>query len=329
MSALRYIDHGGGGPPEVLRLAEGAVPEPGPGEVLIEVAFAGVNRPDCAQRVGRYPPPPGASPVLGLEVSGRVAAVGPGVERWRAGDTVCALTPGGGYASHCLAPAEHCLPVPAGFSLEQAAALPETCFTVWDNLFSRARLQSGESLLVHGGSSGIGVTAIQMGKAFGARVLTTVGTPDKAAFCRMLGADLAIDYRNEDFVRQALAFTRDRGVDVVLDMVGGPYVARDIEALAPDGRIALIAFMGGPEAVLPIPALLRKRATLTGSTLRPRSVAQKAAIARELERHWWPRLAAGQGTPAIDSVIPWTDAVRAHERMESSAHTGKIVLAVS
>ncbi|OVZ62974.1 NAD(P)H-quinone oxidoreductase [Pigmentiphaga sp. NML080357] len=329
MKTMRYVDHGAGGPPEVLRLAECAVPAPGAGEVLIEVAFAGVNRPDCAQRIGRYPPPPGASPILGLEVSGRVVRVGPGVDRWREGDLVCALTPGGGYAEYCLAPATHCLPVPPGMALEQAASLPETCFTVWDNVFSRAGLKPGERFLVHGGSSGIGVTAIQMAKAFGARVMTTVGTPEKAAFCRALGADLAVNYRDDDFVREAMAFTGDRGLDVVLDMVGGSYLARNLEALALDGRIALIAFMGGADATLPIPALLRKRATLTGSTLRPRTVAQKGAIARDLERHWWPRLAAGQGTPVIDRVFPWAEAAQAHARMESSVHAGKIILAVA
>ncbi len=328
MTMMQYVDYGAGGGPEVLRLAQTQAPVAAQGEVLIKVAFAGVNRPDCAQRIGRYPPPPGASAIIGLEVAGHIAAVGPGVTRWKVGDAVCALTPGGAYAQYCAAPAEHCLPIPAGMSLESAAALPETCFTVWDNVFTRASLQPGEHFLVHGGSSGIGMTAIQMAKAFGAHVMTTVGTAEKAAFCKMIGADLVVNYRDDDFVARAEEFSNGKGVDVVLDMVGGSYLARDLQALAMDGRIALIAFMGGNDAQIEITPILRKRATITGSTLRPRTIAQKSAIARELETKWWPKLNAGVGAPVVHRVFPWAQAAQAHALMESSAHTGKIVLAV-
>jgi NADPH2:quinone reductase len=324
MAAMDYVDYGEGGGPEVLQLASCARPSPREGEVLIQVAFAGVNRPDCAQRIGRYPPPPGASPIIGLEVSGEVAAVGPGVTRWKVGDKVCALTPGGGYAQYCVAPAGHCLPIPTGLTLAQAAALPETCFTVWDNVFVRSSLKAGENFLVHGGSGGIGATAIQMASAMGARVMTTVGDAGKMDFCKGAGADLVVNYREEDFVAAAMAFTGGKGVDVVLDMVAGPY----LEALALDGRIALIAFMGGPTATIDVIKILRKRASLTGSTLRPRSVAYKAELAAALEAQWWPRLSEPRLAPAIHSVFALKDAADAHRLMESSAHAGKIVLAV-
>ncbi len=328
MSTMRHVDHGAGGGPEVLRLAQCERPAPGAGELLIEVAYAGVNRPDCAQRIGRYPPPPGASPIIGLEVAGRVAALGPGAERWQVGDWVCALVPGGGYAEYCAVPARHCLPVPAGLGLAQAAALPETCFTVWDNVFERARLQPGESFLVHGGAGGIGTTAIQMASAFGARVMTTIGDAAKAGYCRQAGAERVVLYRDEDFVAAALDFTAGHGLDVVLDMVAGPYLERDLEALAADGRIALIAFMGGPQATIDVVKLLRKRAQLTGSTLRPRSVAYKAMLAQALERHWWPKLAEPRLQPVVHQVFDLAQAAEAHALMESGAHSGKIVLAV-
>jgi len=328
MKTMRFVDHGAGGPPEVLCLATCEPPVPAAGELLIDVAFAGVNRPDCAQRIGRYPPPPGASPIIGLEVSGRVAALGAGVERWRIGDAVCALTPGGGYAEQCVVPAAHCLPIPAGMAMPEAAAMPESCFTVWDNVFARAALQPGESFLVHGGAGGIGATAIQMASAFGARVMATVGSGDKFGFCTEAGAHRVINYREQDFVAEAMDFTEGRGVDVILDMVGGSYLERDLAALALDGRIALIAFMGGARAEIDIVPILRKRATLTGSTLRPRTVAQKAAIARALELNWWPKLADPRLRPTVHRIFDLADAAAAHALMESSAHSGKIVLAV-
>ncbi len=323
---MRYIDHGGGGGPEVLAVREMRQPVPGPGDILIQVAYAGVNRPDCAQRIGRYPPPPGASTVLGLEVAGRVAAVGEGVGGWRLGDRVCALTPGGGYADYCVAPAGHCLPVPQGWSLRDAAGLPEAAFTVWDNLFRRARLAAGEVVLVHGGSGGVGNAAIQMARAMGATVLATCGSEAKAARCRELGAHHTILYREQDFVQQALAFTGGRGVDVVLDMVAGPYLARDLEALAVDGRIAVIAFMGGTQATIDVIPLLRKRAQVTGSTLRPCTVEHKAAIAQELLARIWPHLDKGHGRPAIEAVFSPAQAADAHRLMESGSHFGKLLL---
>ncbi|WP_221210534.1 NAD(P)H-quinone oxidoreductase [Variovorax sp. Sphag1AA] len=325
---MRYVDYGAGGGPDVLRIAQCERPLPREGEVLLEVAYAGVNRPDCAQRIGRYPPPPGASPIIGLEVAGRVAALGPGAQRWQIGDAVCALVPGGGYAEFCAVPATHCLPVPPGLSLAQAAALPETCFTVWDNVFVRARLKAGESFLVHGGAGGIGTTAIQMASAFGARVLTTAGDEAKADYCLEAGAERVVLYRNEDFVAAAMDFSGGMGLDVVLDMVGGPYLERDLEALAMDGRIAVIAFMGGAQATIDVVKLLRKRASIIGSTLRPRSVAYKAELAAELERHWWPRLADVRLQPVVHSVFALEEAAKAHALMESGTHSGKIVLAV-
>lgn len=326
---MRYIDHGSGGGPEVLRLSEAQPPVPGPEDILIEVAYAGVNRPDCAQRIGRYPPPPGASPVLGLEVAGRVAALGERVQDWRIGDRVCALTPGGGYADYCVAPAGHCLPVPQGWSLSEAAGLPEACFTVWDNLFRRARLAPGEVVLIHGGSGGVGNAAIQLARALGATVLTTCGSAAKAERCRQLGAHHTILYREQDFVQEALALTGGRGVDVILDMVAGPYLARDLEALALDGRIAVIAFMGGTQAQIEVIPLLRKRAQITGSTLRPCSVEHKSAIARELRARVWPHLDAGLGRPAVEAVFTPEQAADAHRLMESGAHFGKLLIAMN
>lgn len=323
---MLHIDHGQGGGPEVLRAVRGTRPVPAAGDVLIEVACAGVNRPDCAQRIGRYLPPADASPILGLEVSGRIAAVGAGVTAWQPGDRVCALTPGGGYAEYCVAPAVHCLPVPDGWSLEAAACLPEALFTVWDNVFRRARLRAGETLLVHGGSGGVGNAAVQLARAMGATVIATAGSPEKAARCLEIGAHHAIDYRHEDFVAGALAITRGRGVDVVLDMVAGPYIARDLEALALDGRIALIAFMGGTRAEIDVMPILRKRASIMGSTLRPCSREHKAAIATDLLERVWPLLRTGVCKPAIERVLPLAEVVDAHRLMESGEHFGKIVL---
>jgi putative PIG3 family NAD(P)H quinone oxidoreductase len=325
-ATMEFVDHGDGGPPSVLRAGRMPVPAPAAGEVLIRVAWAGVNRPDVAQRQGRYPPPPGASRVIGLEVSGHVVAVGEGVVEPRIGDAVCALTNGGGYAQYAVAPAGQVLPVPQGLSLLQAAALPENFFTVWTNVFERGRLAAGESFLVHGGSSGIGLTAIQLARARGATVYTTVGGPEKAAACERLGASVAIDYRHEDFVERIAALTGKRGVDLILDMVGGSYIARNFKALAIEGRLVQIAFLEGPKAEIDCTPLMVKRLTWTGSTLRPRSAGDKAQIARQLREHVWPLLASGQVQPVIHETFELADAARAHELMESSRHIGKIML---
>ncbi len=316
------------GAPDVLRPVTLPVPRPGAGEVLIRVAAAGVNRPDVLQRQGAYPPPPGASPLPGLEVAGTVAAVGdPTADAGPAvGDAVCALTPGGGYAEYCLTPAPQCLPVPRGLTEVEAAALPETFFTVWANVFDRGRLRRGESFLVHGGSSGIGTTAIQLAAAFGARVFATAGSAEKCRACESLGAERAIDYHREDFVEAVHALTDGAGVDLVLDMVGGDYVGRNIDALAVDGRHVSIAFMAGPTVTFNMQKMMVKRLTLTGSTLRPRPVADKAAIARSLREKVWPLLVAGTVKPVIDTTFPLADAAKAHAHMESGRHIGKIVL---
>ncbi len=314
------------GAPDVLRAVTLPVPTPAPGEVLIAVRAAGINRPDVIQRKGAYPPPPGASPLPGLEVAGEIAAVGTGVTEWRTGDAVCALLAGGGYAQYAAAPAGQCLPVPKGLSMTEAASLPETFFTVWSNLFDRAHLQGGEMLLVHGGTSGIGITAIQMASAFGARVLATAGSAEKCAACVELGAAQGINYKETDFVEAVREATNGKGADVILDMVGGDYVARNLKACAADGRIVQIAFLGGSKVTLDLMALMRNRITLTGSTLRPREVAFKAAIARNLREKVWPLIEQGRIRPVIDSVFPLADAAKAHARMESSAHIGKIVL---
>ena len=314
------------GGPEVLTLATGPVPRPAAGEVLIRVAAAGINRPDILQRTGNYPPPPGASPILGLEISGTVAALGPEVTGLNEGDEVCALVAGGGYAEYCVAPAPQCLPVPKGVSLVDAAGLPETIFTVWSNVFDRGRLARGESFLVHGGSSGIGTTAIQLAHAFGARVFATAGSPEKCAVCRDLGAERAIDYRQEDFVAVLKEATQGRGVDVILDMVGGPYVEKNLRSLAPEGRLVQIAFLQGSKVTLDLAHLMVRRQTLTGSTLRPRPVADKAAIARNLRDKVWPLIEAGKVRPVIDRTLPLAEAAAAHRLMESSTHIGKILL---
>ena len=323
MTAIEIAEPGG---PEVLRPVERPRPEPGHGEVLVRVAAAGVNRPDVLQRKGGYPPPPGAPDIPGLEIAGTVAALGAGVSEWKEGDALCALVAGGGYAEYCTAPAAQCLPVPAGFDMVKAAALPETFFTVWTNVFQRARLAGGERFLVHGGSSGIGTTAIQIAVARGSRVFATAGSAEKCAACERLGAERAINYRDEDFVAVIKELTQGEGVDVILDMVGGDYIARDIAALRPEGRLVLIAFLGGSKAELDFLPLMLKRITVTGSTLRPRSIEEKGAIAAELRAEVWPLLDAGTIAPVIDSTYPLADAAEAHRRMDSGAHIGKIVL---
>ena len=314
------------GGPEVLGLATGPVPRPATGEVLIRVAAAGINRPDILQRTGNYAPPPGASPILGLEISGTVAALGAEVTGWHEGDAVCALVAGGGYAEYCVAPAPQCLPVPKGVALVDAGGLPETVFTVWSNVFDRGRLAAGDSFLVHGGSSGIGTTAIQLARAFGARVFATAGSPEKCAVCRDLGAERAIDYRQEDFVAVLKEATQGRGVDVILDMVGGPYVEKNLRSLALEGRLVQIAFLQGSKVTLDLAHLMVRRQTITGSTLRPRPVADKAAIARNLRDKVWPLIEAGKVRPVIDRTFPLAEAAAAHRLMESSAHIGKILL---
>ena len=316
------------GGPEVLRAAVRATPEPAHGEVLIEVAAAGVNRPDVLQRQGGYPPPPGASDIPGLEVAGTIVALGAGVLAHSIGDRVCALVTGGGYAGYCPAPAAQVLPVPAGLDMIEAAALPETFFTVWTNVFDRGRLQPGERFLVHGGSSGIGTVAIQLARAFEARVFATAGSADKCAACERLGAERAINYRDEDFVEVAKALTGGVGLDLILDMVGGDYVQRNFAALATEGRLVQIAFLAGAKVELNLMALMLKRLTLTGATLRARAIEDKAAIADALRARVWPLLESGRMRPVIDSTMPLAAAAQAHERMESGRHIGKIVLTV-
>ena len=313
------------GGPEVLVLEQRAVPSPGEGEILVKAAAAGVNRPDVMQRQGLYPPPPGAPDIPGLEIAGEIVALGSGVKRWKIGDRVMALVVGGGYAEYCLAQASHVLPV-GTLPIIEAAAIPETFLTVWHNVFERGALKAGENLLVHGGSSGIGTTAIQLAKAFGARVITTAGSAEKCAACRKLGADVAINYKTEDFVAATKAATGDKGADVILDMVGGDYIARNYEAAAVEGRIVQIAFQGGPKAEVNFMRLMLKRLHHTGSTLRSRSNADKAAIARAVEDNVLPLLAAGKVKPIIYKTFPLKDAASAHALMESSAHIGKIVL---
>ncbi|MGD9903139.1 MAG: NAD(P)H-quinone oxidoreductase [Vicinamibacterales bacterium] len=330
---MRAVEIATPGPADVLRLVERDRPVPGPGEVLVAVAAAGVNRPDVLQRRGGYAPPPGASDLPGLEIAGHVVAVGPSLDgtptRWREGDPVCALVAGGGYAEYCAAPAVQCLPVPDGCTLVEAAAMPETFFTVWSNVFERGRLQAGESLLVHGGSSGIGTTAIQLATAFGARVFATAGSAAKCQACVRLGAAVAVNYRDQDFVAVLQTATAGRGVDVILDMVGGDYVARNLALLAVDGRLVQIAFLKASVAEIDLMPLMRRRLTITGSTLRPRTPAEKGAIAAALEARVWPLVAAGTVRPVIHATFPLAAAAEAHRLMESSTHVGKIVLEVS
>ncbi len=323
--AMRVIEIREPGGPEVLRLAERPRPEPRYGEVLIRVAYAGVNRPDALQRAGSYAPPPTASDLPGLEASGHIAALGPGVSELAQGDAVCALLPGGGYAEYVVTPAAHCLPVPDGMSLDRAACLPETFFTVWTNVFMRGRLKGGEVFLVHGGSSGIGTTAIQLAHHFGARVFTTAGSDAKCYVCLELGAERAINYRNEDFVD---VLRQDGGADLILDMVGGSYLPRNVKALKNDGRLVQIAFLTGPKVELNFAEVMVRRLTITGSTLRPQSDVAKAEIARELRTHVWPLLAAGRIGPVMDREFPLEDAAGAHRALEAD-HIGKIVLAVA
>jgi putative PIG3 family NAD(P)H quinone oxidoreductase len=314
------------GGPDVLRPGRRPTPAPGPHEVLVQVAAAGVNRPDILQREGKYAPPPGASDVPGLEIAGRVVARGTAVEDWSEGDLVCALVAGGGYAEYCLAPDVQCLPVPAGLDLVQAAALPETVFTVWTNLFERGRLSAGDSLLVHGGASGIGTTAIQMARARGARVFATAGTPEKCAACVRLGAERAIDYRREDFVAVVGEATAGRGVDVILDMVGGDYTPRNLACLAEEGRLVQIAFLRGARTELDLTRILQRRLTLTGSTLRARSIQEKGRLARAVRENVWPLIEAGAVRPVVHATFPLGAATDAHRLMEADTHIGKIVL---
>jgi len=325
MTAIAIREPGG---PEVLVPEPRPVPQPGPGEVLIRVAAAGVNRPDVLQRMGFYPPPPGASDLPGLEVAGTVVAVGPGDDPELLGQSVCALIAGGGYAEYCVAPVGSCLPVPAGFSMAEAAALPETVFTVWHNLFERAYVREGETALIHGGTSGIGTTAIGLCKLFGITVIVTCGSADKCDAARALGATHAIDYSSEDYVEAVKAFTGGAGVNVVLDMVGGDYVPRNLECLAEDGRHVTIAFQRGAKVEIDISQLMRRRLTMTGSTLRARSAEFKALLADEIHRTLWPRLSDGGWKPAMDQSFPLAEAAAAHARMQAGAHVGKIVLTV-
>ena len=317
------------GPAEVLRPQTTEVPRPGPGQVLIRVAFAGVNRPDVVQRLGLYPPPPGASPILGLEVAGEVVATGPDVDAPSAGERVCALVSGGGYAEFCVAQAAHCLPVPENLPLAEAAALPETLFTVWHNVFGRGFAKEGETILVHGGTSGIGSMAIMLGQAFGLTVLVTCGGPDRCAAARRIGAALAIDYKAEDFVEAVKAFTAGKGVQLVLDMVAGDYVARNLKCLSDDGRHVTIAVQGGARAELNMAQIMSRRLLLTGSTLRPRSDAFKAVLAQEIGANVWPLIADGAIRPVMDRTFPLAEAAAAHARMEAGEHIGKIVLEAS
>jgi NADPH:quinone reductase len=328
--SMAYVAVTEPGGPEMLRLAHGPLPVPREDEVLIRVQAAGINRPDVMQRQGLYPPPPGASPHLGLEVAGEVAALGASVTGFSVGDRVCALVNGGGYAEFCTAPAAQCLPWPEGYDARRAAALPETYFTVWANVFGHGRLAPGETLLVHGGSSGIGVTAIQLAVAFGSTVFVTVGSEAKAEACRRLGAGAAINYRNDDFVAEVQRLTGKRGVDVVLDMVGAPYFGRNVRSLAVDGRLVQIAFLQGSRIhdfdLMPV---MLRRLTITGSTMRPRTTAQKAVIADTLRERVWPILSQGRAGPVIHATFPLAEAAAAHALMESGAHIGKIMLDVA
>ena len=324
---MNHIEMNGTGGPEVMRMASGPLPVAKPDEVLIRVLAVGVNRPDIAQRQGSYPPPPGASPLLGLECAGEVAAVGAAVTGWAAGDKICALTNGGAYAEYCVAPASQCLPWPKGYDAVRAAALPETFFTVWANLFVGGRLNSGEKTLIHGGTSGIGVTAIQLAKEFGATVYATAGSDNKVAACVRFGCDAAINYRTEDFAARIKTLTNGTGVDVILDMVGGPYAMQNIRSLGMDGRLVLIAFLGGSKVEnFDMLTIMTKRLTVTGSTMRPRTAAQKAELAWALRETVWPVLDAGRCAPVIHATYRLDQAAEAHALMESSAHIGKIIM---
>ena len=324
---MRTVVMSGSGGPEVLGIGVRPTPEPGPGDLLVRVEAAGVNRPDLMQRQGKYPPPPGASDILGLELAGTVERVGANVSRWKPGDRVCALVAGGAYAEYCVVPEPQALAIPSGLDPVHAAAIPETYFTVWTNLFERGRLQEGERVLVHGGTSGIGTTAIQLGRAFGARVLATAGSDDKCAACDRLGAE-AINYRRTDFVEAVRDLTGGAGVDVILDIVGGSYLSRNFECLAQDGRLVQIGLQGGNKTEINLATVMQRRLTLTGSTLRPRTVEEKGAIARALEARVWPLLAAGTVAPQVHSVYPIERAADAHRALESGEVIGKVVLTV-
>jgi NADPH:quinone reductase len=325
---MKQIAYGPDACPESMRIVEAPRPKPGAGEILIEVHFAGVNGPDLAQRQGRYPPPPGASPVLGLEVAGSVAELGPSATEWKIGDFVTALVPGGGYAEYCVTSERHALPIPQGCALAEAAGLPETWFTVWANLIDRAGLKAGERVLIHGGSSGIGLSAISLARLVGAQPLVTVGTPQKAQFCLDFGAEAAIDYRQEDFVARVKQITQSEGVDVVLDMVGGDYLQRDVSVLKRDGRLVLISFQEGSKVAFDFMPIMIKRLTITGSTMRPRTVDEKARIRDALRREVWPALASGRVKTHVFGVYPLEQASEAHRIMESREHIGKLVLQV-
>jgi len=326
MTAIEISKPGG---PDVLVPVERPTPEPGAGEILIKVAASGVNRPDVMQRLGKYPPPPGASDIPGLEIAGMVDRVGSGVTAWKVGDAACALVSGGGYAEYCVAPAPQCLPVPRGLDFVSAAAIPETFFTVWTNVFDRGRLAAGESILIHGGSSGIGTAAIQLARARGSRVFATAGSAEKCAACETLGAERAINYKETDFLEAVKAATGGRGVDVVLDMVGGEYFARNVDALAMEGRLVEIATLRGAKAEVMLTTIMQRRLTITGSTLRARSVAEKGAIARAVHEHVWPLVESGAVKPVIFKIFPLADAAGAHAVLDSGAHIGKVVLIVS
>ncbi len=325
---MKFVSTVGQGAPDVMQLSEGPLPSVGDADVLIRVAYAGVNRPDIAQRMGNYAPPANASPVMGLEVSGEVVAIGANVTRWRVGDMVCALTPGGGYAEYCVAPAAHCLPIPSGLSLVEAAGVPENFFTIWVNVFNTCALKSGERFLVHGGSSGIGLTAIQLANAFDAEVFTTVGNAEKAAFCKSIGAQHVFNYKTDDWMSEIAVITAKKGVNVILDMVGGSYIEKNLRSLALEGRYCFIAFLEGGKVEVDFRPLMMKRQTITGSTLRARPDAAKARIAIELEEKVWPLLSAGKVRPVIHQIFALSDVVEAHRLMESSTHIGKIMLKV-
>ncbi|WP_395329762.1 NAD(P)H-quinone oxidoreductase [Novosphingobium sp. BL-8H] len=325
MTAIGFEAPGG---PDVLKPVTLPIPEPGPGEVLVKVAFAGVNRPDVVQRQGKYPPPPGASPIPGLEISGKVAALGQGVTEFLPGQAICALVSGGGYAEYCLAKAAHCLPVPEGLGLDEAAALPETLFTVWHNVFERGYARDGETILVHGGTSGIGTMAAMLGRHFGLTVIVTCGSPEKCARALEIGAAYAIDYKASDFVEEVARITDGKGVDIVLDMVGGDYVARNLKCMAPDGRHVTIAVQGGAKAEVNMAVVMSRRYTLTGSTLRPRSDAFKGLLAQEILANAWPLVEDGELRPVMDARFPLAEASAAHARMEAGDHVGKIVLEI-
>ena len=325
---MQYIDHGQGGSASCMLIKQMPVPQIKAGEVLIEVAYAGVNRPDVFQRMGVYPPPPGASPVLGLEVAGSIAAKADDVTQWQIGDAVCALTPGGGYAEYCIVPASHCLPIPEGLTLAEAAALPENYFTVWSNVFDRGCLRAGENFLVHGGAGGIGYTAIQLAKAFGVKVFTTVAGADQIKAVQKLGADVVLDYSAQDWAKEIAAISGTQGINCILDFVGGAYIQKNLKLLSRNGRLVQIAFMQGSKVELDCLPILTKNLTFTGSMLRPRSIEEKAALAQSLLKNVWPLFAAKKLGVLISAVFSLGDAVKAHELMESSGHIGKIVLTV-